>query len=406
MRASLLAAALVLATAACLSPVDPASTEIAAVRATIGDGGFAADTIQVRGTTRVRAAAIASAGYDLGLTGFTYTSSDPAVAVVDSNGTVRGVAPGSATITAIAPNGGKRASVTVLVVPSTIAYTIAVGGSPGAIAFSTDYTRAYVATANDSLVVVDALGFFRTNVARIGAAASAVAATSGEVYVTHAALDSVGRVTTASTQPLARVFVGAGPAGAVAVGSRAYIAARSARRIAIVEGGAVVGAIPLAGEPLDLALDRTGGLLFATIDGGGGAWRVAIVRPASADTAGSFAVAPQPTGIAASATGDRVYVLYTAERLVRVYVRGADGAYTLQGSVATGASPGGIAARHVGRLPYVVVSGEPATIFDGVTLQVYDRVSGAGTGAVAIRPDGLFAFISAPGTTAVNVLGL
>ena len=63
-------------------------------------------------------------------------------------------------------------------------------------------------------------------------------------------------------------------------------------------------------------------------------------------------------------------------------------------------------AQHVGTIPYVVVSGESATLFDGVSLQVYDQVVGAGTGPVAIRPDGLFAFVAAPGTTSVNVLGL
>jgi hypothetical protein len=41
-----------------------------------------------------------------------------------------------------------------------------------------------------------------------------------------------------------------------------------------------------------------------------------------------------------------------------------------------------------------------------VSLQVYDQIAGAGTGPVAIRPDGLFAFVAAPGTTSVNVLGL
>src|SRR5512143_889982 len=98
MRVRLLTAAALLATAGCLAPMDPASTDIAAVHATIGDAGFAADTIQVRATTRVHAAALAPAGYDLGVAGFTYASSNTSVAVVDENGTVRGIAPGSATI--------------------------------------------------------------------------------------------------------------------------------------------------------------------------------------------------------------------------------------------------------------------------------------------------------------------
>ena len=405
MRVRHLTIVLLLATAGCLSPVDPVSSAaIAAVRATIGDRGFAADTIQVRATTRVRATALAAAGYDLGVSDFAYVSSNPAVAVVDGNGTVRGVAPGSVSITATAP-GGKSATVGVVVVPSTIAYTITVGDSPGPITFSSDYTRAYVATAGDSLVVVDALGFFRISAAEVGAPAYALAATGTDVYLTHPALDSVTLVGTANSQSLGRAFLGAGPSGVVASGGRAWIAARYDRRLVVVEGSSTTGTIPLGAEPHDLALDATGTSLFATVEDAG-AWRVAIVRLAGADTAGSFSVAPGPSALASSATGDRVYLLYPGERLVRVYARGSDGAYALQGTVSTGASPGGIAARHVGEVPYVVVSGEPATVFDGVTLQVYDRVAAVGTGSVAIRPDGLFAFVSAPGTTAVNVLGL
>ena len=405
MRVRHLTIALLVATGGCLSPVDPVSSAaIAAVRATIGDAGLSADTIQVRTTTRVRATALAAAGYDLGVSDFAYVSSDPAVAAVDGNGTVRGVAPGSATITATAP-GGKSATVGVVVVPSTIAYTIKVGDSPGPITFSTDYTRAYVATAGDSLVVVDALGFFRISGAPVGAPAYAIAATGTDVYLTHPALDSVSLVGTANSQSLGREFVGAGPSGVVASGGRAWIAARYDRRLVVVEGASTVGTVPLGGEPHDIALDATGTSLFVTVESAG-AWRVAIVRLTSADTAGSFAVAPGPSALASSASGDRVYLLYPAERLVRVYARGSGGAYALQGTVETGATPGGIAARHAGDVPYVVVSGEPATVFDGVTLQVYDRVTGIGTGNVAIRPDGLFAFIAAPGTTAVNVLGL
>lgn len=402
MRVRHLALLLLLAAAGCLSPVDPGKSGIAAVRATIGDGGFTSDTIQVRATTRIRAAALAAEGYDLGLTDFAYSSSNAGVATVDANGTVRGVAPGSATITATAP-GGKSASVSVLVVPSTIAYKIAVGGSPGPIAFSTDYTRAYVATANDSLVVVDALGFFRTSVAYIGAPAYSLAATATDLYVSHAFVDSVSRVGTANTQLAGRVFAGAGPSGLAATATRSYVAARYDRRVTIVEGGAVAGSVLLAGEPHDLAI--AGGTLFATVEGASG-WRVAMIDLTSGDTTGSFPIAASPTAIATSASGDRVYLLYPGEQLVRAYARPAGGAYALQGTVATGANPGGIAARHAGSIPYVVVSGEPATIFDGVTLQVYDRIAGAGNGPVAMRPDGLFAFIAAPGTSFVNVLGL
>lgn len=395
---------LVLAAVGCLQPMDPATADVAAVRATVGDAGFTADTIQVRGTTRVHAVALASSGYDLGLSDFRFTSSNPSVAEVDANGTVRGIAPGTATITATAPRGNRSATVAILVVPSTIAYTIPVGSAPGAIAFSPDYTRAYVATAGDSVVVLDALGFFRAAAVDLGAGIHSLAATSNALYATHFAIDSVGRVATASSQRLARAFLGAGPAGAVSANGRAYVAAAFDRRLAVVDGAGSTSFVAIGGEPHDLARSGTGKVVAATVRTASG-WRVALVSTETNDTTGSFPVEPAPTALALDASGDAVYLLYPAERLMRMYRRG-NGGWALVGSVQTGASPGGIAARHVGRIPYVVISGEPTLVVDGVTLAVYDRIENAGTGPVAIRPDGLFAFVAAPAANAVRVIGL
>ncbi|HEX2719274.1 MAG TPA: Ig-like domain-containing protein [Gemmatimonadaceae bacterium] len=393
-----------LALSGCLEPMDPAAAEVALVRATIGDAGFTADTVQVRATTRVHAVALASGGYDLGLTGFRFSSSDASVADVDANGTVRGVSPGTATITAAAPNGNRSASVTVVVVPSTIDYTIAVGAAPGAIAFSPDYTRTYVATSGDSVVVIDALGFFRGAAVDVGAEVHALAATSSAVYATHFAIDSLGRIATASSQRLARMFVGSGPAGAVSVGSRVFIATTFDRRLVAIESGGGLSEVPVGGEPHELARSGDGRLIAATVQSAGG-WRVALVSAQANDTSGSFAIEPGATAIALDATGDAVYLLYPAERRMRMYRRGSAG-WGLAGSVETGVSPGGLAARHVGRVPYVVISGTPTLVVDGVTLAVYDRIENAGTGPVAIRPDGLFAFVAAPAVNAVHVIGL
>jgi DNA-binding beta-propeller fold protein YncE len=388
----------------CLAPMDPAAADIAMVRVTVGNAGFTADTIQVRATTKVHAVALAEAGYDLGLTDFRYTSSDPAVAEVDANGTVRGIRPGSAVITATAPRGGRSATVTVLVVPSTIAYTIAVGPSPGALAFSSDYTRAYVATAGDSIVVLDALGFFRVAAVDVDAPSRALATSGSTLYATHFALDSIGQVATASSARIGRSHFGAGPAGAVTADGRVFIAAAFDRRLVVIHPDQSSTFVPLPGEPYELAAAQAAHLVAATVRSGG-EWRVALVSSQTGDTTVTFGVAPGPTGIALSATGDAVYVLYRDEQLLRVYQRGAAG-WGMTGSLPTGANPGGVAARHVGRVPYVVISGAPTLVIDGATLAVYDSIENAGTGPVAIRPDGLFAFISASGAGAVHVIGL
>ena len=43
---------------------------------------------------------------------------------------------------------------------------------------------------------------------------------------------------------------------------------------------------------------------------------------------------------------------------------------------------------------------------DAVSLSGGDRIAAGGTGAVAIRPDGLFAFVLDPGQGVVRVIGL
>jgi len=402
MKCWLMIAPALVAMAACLDPVDPTDASIAAVQVTF-DGANTADTIRVRGITRARAAAIAAQGYDLGRTDFTYASSNQAVAVVDAAGVVRAVSPGTATIRATLPN-GIAGEGTVLVVPSTVEYSIPVGKSPGAMAFSPDYTRLYVTIAPDSLAIVDALGYFRMSALRLGFSGSGVAATAEAVYVTHPTTDSVSVIATATNTITKRIFVGTGPTGASATAERGFIAVRGTRRIVIVEGGQAVSGIPVNGEPREVAVSRDGRRLFATVDAGG-AWRLAVAIPASPDTLHSIALSSPPGAIATDLSGRRVYVLLPAEARVVVFAEGSDGRYTEAGALAVGTGAGGVSARLVGE-PLVVASGAPLIVFDGVTTSVSERITGVGSGHVAIRPDGVFAFIAAVADNMLRVIGL
>jgi len=401
-RRWLMVAPVIAAAAACLDPVDPTDATVAAVQVTF-DGANIADTVQVRGITRARAAAIASQGYDLGRTDFTYSSSNEAVAVVDAVGVVRAVSPGTATIRATLSS-GTTGEGRVVVVPSTVEYTIPVGKSPGAMAFSPDYTRLYVTIAPDSLAIVDALGYFRLSALRLGLPGTGVAATAEAVYVTHPASDSVSVIATATNTITRRIFVGAGPTGAAATSERAFIAARGTRRIVIVEGGQAVSGIPVNGEPREVAVSRDGRRLFATVDAGG-AWRLVVAIPSSPDTLHSIALSSSPGAIATDLSGRRVYVLLPAEARVVAFAEGTDGRYTEAGALAVGAGAGGVSARLVGE-PLVVASGAPVTVFDGVTTSVSERITDVGNGHVAIRPDGVFAFIAAVGDNLLRVIGL
>ena len=402
MKRWLVIAAAIVPIAGCLDPVDPLAVAVAAVQVTF-DGANVADTIQVRGTTRARAAAIASQGYDLGRTDFTYSSSNEAVAVVDAAGVVRGVSPGTVTVRATLPD-GTTGEGSVVVVPSTVEYTIPVGRSPGAMAFSPDYTRLYVTIAPDSLAIVDALGYFRLSALRLGFSGTGVAATAEAVYVTHPESDSVTVIATATNTVTKRIFVGSRPTGASATAERAFIAVRGARRIVIVEGEQAVSGIPVNGEPREVVVSRDGRRLFATVESSG-SWRLAVAIPASPDTIHTIALSSPPGPIATDLSGRRVYVLLPTEARVLVFAEGTDGRYTQAGTLTVGAGAGGLSARLVGE-PLVVASGAPLTVFDGITTSVSERIADVGNGHVAIRPDGVFAFIAAVGDNVLRVIGL
>ena len=402
MRVRQLLLATLVAAAGCLSPVDASSVRIAAVRVTVGTAQRAVDTIRVRRTTRVTATAFASQGYDLGLTSFSYSSSNTAVATVDQNGIVRGVAPGSAVITATAPQ-GKSGQVSVVVLTTTVEFTIPLGSAPGDIAFSQDYARAYVTAAGDSLDILDAFSFFRLRSIPLGLPAGHVAATGDAVFVSNPGADSVTVVSVASNTIVRRIAVAGAPDAIVASSTRAFVGPRNGTRIVALTATGTAGTIALSGSPRQLAIARTGNLLFATIVNGT-TWRLASANSATLVALQSVALPGPALALTTNADGSRVYVLLATGE-VRAFTATAAGVLAAVGSTTAGSGATSIAARVAGP-PDVVVSGEPVFILDGRTLATLDRIAGAGTGTVAIRPDGLFAFIAAPDRRTINVVGL
>ena len=399
---SILTGLFLVTTAACLDPVDPTQVEVAEIRVMFG-AADSADTVQVRGTTRARAVALAREGYDLGRTDFIFSSSDTTIATVDASGVVRGVRPGTAVVTATLPD-GRSGDGRVQVVSSAVAYTIPVGSNPGMMAFSTDYTRLFVTIAPDSLAVVDALGFFRLLAVPLGLPGHAVAATAEAVYVTHPDRDSVSVISTGTSTLSNRIWVGAGPTGAAATSTRAFFAARYDRKIVILEAGRPALGLPVGGEPHDVAVSRDGRRLFTTVETAG-AWRLVVAAPAFPDTLQSLALSGRPGAIATTASGDRVVVLLPGTGKVAIYAEGADGRYREAGTVDVGASPGGVSIR-LADATLAVASGEPLTLFDATTAQISERIPDVGTGHVAIRPDGLFAFIASPSGGVLRVIVL
>ena len=391
--------------AACLTPIDTASVPIGQVRVTLGDRALPLDTIAVRRIVRVNAVALASEGYELPISGFRYASSNTAVATVDSLGMVLGVAPGTATITASAPD-GTRGAATLVVVPSAVDYSIDVGGAPGDITFSPDYTKAYVAVAGGSVAFLDALGFFRTSTLPLGDEIGGLAATASLLYVTHPSANALSIVATATHDVQARIALAGAPSAVVAHGGRAWIAERTGHAIAIIDGTNAVSSFSVLGEPRQLAISDDGARLYvAVLDNG--TWKLALFDAAIGVQQGSVTLPGEPVAISSAiddAGLEHVYVVVpSVHSLLALSI--TRGQPTIDRTVAIPATAGGGAARGGGS-PLVVVSGTPLGIYNGQTLDLVDTISGGGAGRVAIRPDGLFAFVGDAGTGTVRVIGL
>ena len=397
-------AALLLATG-CLTPLDPATLPVGAVRVTLGDHALSVETLGVRRTARVNAVAIAREGYELPITNFQFASSNSAVASVDSSGVVLAIAPGRATISATAPDGA-HGDATVVVVPSTVDYDISVGGAPRAIVFSPDYTKAYVAVASGSIAFLDAIGFFKVTTLALPDEIGDIAATASLLYATHPSTNAVSVVATATRELEMRIQLDGAPGAVVAHGNRAWIAEPTLQRIAVIDGSSPGQSFGLSGAPSHLALSADGSRLYASVHDASG-WSLVMVDASSGAVQSRAALPGDVVALtvgSGSDGGERVYAVLSAQpELVSFAV--SSGQLSLERRMSLGSVPGGVAARG-GATPLVVVSGSPLGIFDGGTLSLLDTVQNAGGGCVAMRPDGLFVFVGAPDAGAVRVIGL
>ncbi|MDB4908578.1 MAG: hypothetical protein JWO05_3362 [Gemmatimonadetes bacterium] len=403
-RLKLLVAVLLgIAPIACLSPMDPDKIPLASVRVAVGENGLNTDTIQVRGTMRVQARAVAREGFDAGVTQFRYASSNTAVATIDSLGTVRGVAPGTVTITVTTPS-GVSGTATVVVVPTTIAYTIPVGGVPGAIAFSPDYTRSYVTVGRDSLVILDALAFLRLASLDLGLATAGVASTGQNIYVTHPDDDSVSIVSAATKQLTGRLAIPGSPRGIVARGSRAWVTATDGQQVIAIDDDGSTSAVDVEGKPRDISVSGDGRRLFVTTQVAQG-WKLLVLDAETLETAGSVTLPGAPGDLAANDDGSTAYVTLPQASRLQVVNADANATLTLGASLTGPANAGGVALRSLG-VPSLVLSGSGAMVIDAQQFIAGDLIAGAGGGRVAIRPDGLFAFLASPSLRSIQVIGL
>jgi DNA-binding beta-propeller fold protein YncE len=152
---------------------------------------------------------------------------------------------------------------------------------------------------------------------------------------------------------------------------------------------------------MHLAVSRREPRLAAAVRSGS-SWRAVILAIPSGSPLASVTLAGEPAALALSGDGSRLFVLDAARRRVDVF---AAPAYALVGSITTGESPGDLDVRQTGT-PLVIVSGEPLVVVNGLTLQEVERIPEVGRGLVSIRPDGLFVYVTEPGSNVVRVVAL
>lgn len=159
-------------------------------------------SVLIAGTTRLSAVPLDAAGAPLTGRPISWASSDVTVARVDANGTVTGVAPGAATITATCEGRTAQSAVTVSLPPvQTIALT------PARDTLAVSGARQYLATVRDAsgtLLTGRSIGWSTSNVnvAIVSATGAVTALSPGTTTVTAS---SEGRSATSTLVVLARL---------------------------------------------------------------------------------------------------------------------------------------------------------------------------------------------------------
>lgn len=250
--------------------------------------------------------------------------------------------------------------------PFTVTATIQVGPGTDSLAASPDGSRVYVVSS--------------------GYTVPTTGDPEREVVVTEAAPPQVSVIDTTTGTVTATVPVQDGPGGIAFApdGARVYVATFSST-IAVIDpaAGAVVGSFPVrgGGSSVALAVSPDGRRIYLTTDERDS---LTVVDAGTGETVATVRVGDEPVGVAFSPDGRRAYVPDYYSDTVSVI----DTATTaVVATVPVGGTPSGaVAVTPDGRFAYVG-SVESTTVIDTATNKVTATIPG-GANAIDVAPDG------------------
>jgi serine/threonine-protein kinase len=250
--------------------------------------------------------------------------------------------------------------------PFTVTATIQVGPGAGDLATSPDGSRVYVVSS--------------------GYTVPTTANADQEVVVTEAAPPEVSVIDTATGTVTATLPVPDGPGGiAVAPdGARVYVATFSST-ITVIDptAGTAVGSFPVrgGGSSVALAVSPDGRRIYTTTDERD---TVTVLDAGTGETVATVRVGDEPVGVAFSPDGRRAYVPNYFSDTVSVIDTATP---AVVATVPVGAVPSGaVAVTPDGRFAYVG-SAESISVIDTATNQVTAAIPG-GANTISVAPDG------------------
>lgn len=235
-------------------------------------------------------------------------------------------------------------------------------------------------------------------------------------YVPNQTGASVAVVDVSNGTVIATVPVGAAPIGVAAApgGRYVYITQHNADTVAVVSTNTntVLAQISAGSKPMGVAVSPDGTRLFvtnfltATASGAGSLWgngTLTVVDTATRSVLTTVTVGANPSGVAVSPDGNRVYVANSGAGTLSV-VSTATNAVT--STITVGANPVGVAASPDGQRVYVANGGSASvSVIDAAALTVTStiRVGGHTTG-IAVSDDSTRVLVSNAFDNSVSVI--
>ena len=173
----------------------------------------------------------------------------------------------------------------------------------------------------------------------------------------------------------------------------AYVANSGNGTVSVIDTStnSVAGAIPVGGEPVDIAITPSGRYAWV-VDGAGGSVSV-IDTTTRAVVQGPIGVGLAPRGIAITPNGGRVYVTNSGDDTVTVL--DASAFAPVGEPIPVGDEPDGVAISPDGGTVFVAQRGGDISIINANTREVVDTIDDSfGPSRITIGPSGARAFVT------------